>query len=523
MRSWLAGLCILSVIGCGAKKPVVPQPPDLSGLEKADALVLQGCYDCLLDAQGTYRRIGRGAGRPLVLNRLFETSVLIGLRHKELALDPSEPFAEARSVAKELAPDLEAERYLTLAEAVPPDDVGTPRKTMSALRDVQLRAGFVPKIETELAWLRGAALSEPFRKYLDLSVDCAYPSRPRPQNAPPPARAARQPAEGAPQLIVYRTGICAPINQPVLYRLRQADPRFVEVSMTLARIDIALADQMGPGQAQPRLEEARLRFPASPAVNYLSGSFNQAIGDCDAALAFYNETLSITPIHEDALLGRTICQTYLKQYDDGIQTATRMIDLKTDNIGEAYYWRAFNQHVKKVLDLARIDIELAKRAAGTDKAYTLAGIIKYDQDDLDPSERDLETARAMPQGENNCTAIWYLGMVQTKRKGWPAAAEDFEAAMNCYGRAVGVLKGELRGFEMRMDLDATFKARKIAALQEGIAESTSQRYASAMNAANYYATASNIAAAKRLVEIAAEDPKLADPVGKLREWLKDKR
>jgi hypothetical protein len=43
-----------------------------------------------------------------------------------------------------------------------------------------------------------------------------------------------------------------------------------------------------------------------------------------------------------------------------------------------------------------------------------------------------------------------------------------------------------------------------------------------MNAANYYASASNIPAAKRLIEIAAQDASLAEFVNKLKDWLKDK-
>ncbi len=49
--------------------------------------MLQGCYDCLLEARATYARVGVGKARPLVIARLFETDLLITLREKELALD----------------------------------------------------------------------------------------------------------------------------------------------------------------------------------------------------------------------------------------------------------------------------------------------------------------------------------------------------------------------------------------------------------------------------------------------------
>jgi tetratricopeptide (TPR) repeat protein len=511
-------------LGCAAKKPVVPKPPDLSGLEQADAAVLQGCYDCLLDARAIYRRIGAGAGRPVVLTRLFETSLLLALRDKELDLDPSEPIAEAQALARELPPDVEADRYLALVDVVPPDDVGVPRKTMTAFRRARATSPLVLKLNDELAWLKTGVLRAPVRDYLDLAVDCAYPNRPSAPGQParPMRLDVRQPTPGAPPLVAYRTAICVVLNQPVLYRLREDNPRFVEASLFLARFDIAVADQMGPGRAVDRLEEARARFPASPSASYLSGSINQAIGDCDAALAFYDETLALAPAHENALLGRTICLSYLKHPVEAIQTATRMIELQTDNTGEAYYWRAWNRYHAQLLELARTDIESAKRGFGGVETFTLAGEIAYEQNDLDPAEQNLRTARVMASGDTNCEAIWYLALVQTKRQGWLGAARFFEEAMTCYEATSDMNQRMLTSFQARLELEATFRARKIASLEATVKELTSQRYASALNAANYYATGGSIPPAKRLVEIAATDPALAEKVAKLREWLKDK-
>lgn len=516
----MAAVCLVG-LGCAAKKPA-PKPPDLSGLDHADAQVLQGCYDCLLDARATYRRIGAGPGRPVVLTRLFETSLLLTLRLKELALDPSEMRAEAEAIAKELPSEIEAARYLALVDAVPPDDVGMPHRTIEAFRRARAAAGLLPKIDGELAWLETGALRAPVREYLDLAVDCAYPNRPHAPGQPARAGQLRRPAEGTPPLIAYRTAICEVLNQNVLTRVREDEPRFLETSLFLARIDVAMADQLGPGHGVERLAEGRARFPASPMANDLSGSLQQAIGDCDAALAFYDETIALAPGHESALLGRTICLTYLNRRDEAIRTATHMIELEVDNIGEAYYWRAWNRHTGQELDLARADVERAKRLNGTDRAYTLAGVIEYDQSDVDPSQQDLQTARAMPGGEMNCTAIWYLGMVQTKRRDWPASARFFEEAMTCYQRAAALNQGLLRGIQARTDLEATYKARRVAALEAASAAATSQGYASALNAANYYATAGNIPSAKRLIEVAAADPTLAEKVNKLKEWLKDK-
>ena len=65
-KLWLAGLVVS--LGC-ASAPL--KPPDLAELDKADALVLQGCYDCLIEARDIYARVGVARARPFVVSRIF--------------------------------------------------------------------------------------------------------------------------------------------------------------------------------------------------------------------------------------------------------------------------------------------------------------------------------------------------------------------------------------------------------------------------------------------------------------------
>ena len=514
-RVWLA-----AVLVAGAACASAPVKVDLSGLAEADQKVLEGCYDCLLDARAIYRRVAVGRARPQVVDRLFETNLLIALREKELALDPSAAMAEARQVAAELLPGNEASRHLAIVEAVPADDMGVPRSEMQAFR--RAKAPFVPQINDELAWLEGSRLQPVVRQYLAIALDCAYPTRQRPEGAQMQQPGPREAAPGAPPILIYRTAICGILSQPALYRLRAANERFAEASYYLARFDVAVARQNGPGRARERLADAIARFPASPSVTYLSGSFHQLVGNCEQALRAYDATLALAPVHENAWLGRTICLTYLKRSEEAIDTATRMISLDTDNKAQAYYWRAWNRHVRKELAPARVDITTAKSLAFTNEIHTLAGIIEYDQGDLDPAEHDLTTARTMPGGARNCTAMWYLGLVHIKRTAWLNSARQFESAMTCYEHTADYAQAELRGLQARPDLDAEYRTMQVAALETAMREATSQRYAAAFNAANYFASGRDIAAARRLIDIAAADPVLADRVAKLREWLKDK-
>lgn len=508
-KGWLAW--VLVSVSC-ASAPI--KKADAPALASADALVLQGCYDCLLEARTTYARVGVGKARPLVAARLFETDLLISLREKELALETSGAFAEAASIAKELLPAIEADRYLAIAEAVPPDDLGWPHREIEGFRRAHI--AFVPKINDELQWLATGALSPPVRSYLALAIQCAYPTRPRPGQ--PPGRLRRpELAPDAPPLVAYRTGICIDISADILTHVRDEVPRFVETGYFLSRKALVTVATDGGGSVRIWLDENYKRFPKSPSITYASGNYNQIIGDCRAALKFYDETLAIKPQHEEGLLGRTICLTYLKRNDEAIAEATQMIALETDNIDQAYYWRSWNHYGQKALDLARADIESAKRVHVSSPIYTLAGMIEHDQDDLTPAEHDLNSAIEMFDG--NCTAWWYLGLVGIKREQWLASGARFGRAMDCYGASVIGDENGLRAMQARTDVDPDFKTRQITGFEAAIAEDSSHEYAAAFNAANQCAHGGDIARAKSLLEIAARDPALAEQVAQLRKII----
>jgi tetratricopeptide (TPR) repeat protein len=522
-RLWRRHLAVSLVLtlalsaGC-ASAPI--RKADVAALEDADRKILQGCYDCLLEARAIYRRVAVGTARPMVLPRLFEVALLIALREKELALDASAALAEARDLARDLPAAFEADRYLALVEAVPPDDVGMPRRAITVFRAD--RASFVPRITDELAWLATGALRPAARDYLALAIDCAYPIR---RGAVRPAGPAgpRDPPAGAPPLIAYRTAICTFLSQPGLFRTRANDDRFVEASAYLARFDIAVAEQNGPGRARERLAEAEARFGTSPMVTLLSANLQRLMGNCAEALKYYDRTIANQAVHEGAWLGRVICLSHLERREEAIRAATHLIGLDLHNLSEAYYWRAWNRHAGGELDLARADVEQARTRASSGDILTLAGIIEHDQEALDAAERDLNAARAFPgSGDSNCTAMWYLGLVHLKRKTWLTSGRQFEDAMLCYENAASYARLKRSSMLARVDLDPDWQALQVAALDKAIAASIKQFHAAALNAANFYASGANIPAAKRLIEIAARDPSLAESVAKLREWLKDK-
>jgi tetratricopeptide (TPR) repeat protein len=512
---WALVLLVVVSVGC-ASAPIRKQDGPI--LDQADARVREGCYDCLIEARTTYTRLAVGKARPLIVGRLFETEVLLALREKELAIDPAQTMARARALVPELPPLMEAARILALVENVPPDNYGTPRSELQAFR--RAHAEFPPKIAGELTWLAAAPLAPHFGQYLALSADCGFRMQ-SPMTRGPRASQPRLniPADAVP-LVRYRNATCADIS-PTLAEVRKDVPAFLETSYFLGRSAIAMLQQRGDlRRTRELVEEAGKKFPQSPAVVYMQGAFNQMAGDCRAALGYYERTIALKPLHEDGLLGRTMCLSFLKRTDEAIAAATHMIELKTDNIVDAFYWRAWNRHFRQELTPARADIERAKALNVNMRIYTLAGVIEHDQDDLDPADKDLRIATTLSGGDRNCTGFWYLGLVRMKREQWTPSGESFETAMRCYDVNVKETLDGLEKIKANPDLDAEFRAQQIAGFEAALIEDRRQYHAAAFNAANHFARGGLVEKARELVEIAAKDPTLLPRVEELRKILR---
>jgi len=424
MRKLWLGLAVFAV-GCASHKPnaaalaAAEARAIQAQIDEADARVLEGCYDCLLEARDTYVKLAATRTRPTVLPRLFEVHLVLALREKELALDSAASIAAARELASELPAAMEADHYLGLVDAVPPEENGTPRAELRAFR-TPARAKYASNVDQELKWIASSTgVSAPVRQYISLAVDCTTP-RPRRPGQLPSESINRDPGPSAPPLVTFRYGICE-LRRVPLENVRAAVPRFVETSYFIARMEVAAKRS----KARESLVESLKRFPQSPAVTYLNGTFSQLIGDCRAGLGFYDNTVAIKPLHENALLGRVVCLAFLKRFDEAIAAATKIVDLKLDNIGDALYWRAWTYHEMTQLDAARTDIESAKRLAVKAEVLTLAGIIEYEQNDFAVAERDLNAAKSLAYGDRNCVASWYLGLVEMKRDRWAESAGHF--------------------------------------------------------------------------------------------------
>jgi tetratricopeptide (TPR) repeat protein len=500
-----------------------------SQLVAADAALLRGCYDCLIDAREIYRKLpveGRADSAAAAAAWVFETDLLIALREKEIGLPASGTLTEARRIAMELPRELEAGRYVDLVEAIPGCELGASQGEVRAWCSARLPAMYAlePTATADArAWLLRGKLRKPVRDYLRIALDCIDPivdenppGAAHDASSSPSSTGATQPQ--ATLLLRYRVAICKLDAISELGAIRASEPRFVEASLFMARAEIARLPFDGPRQAKVHLDEVLARFPASPAITYLAASYQQLVGDYAEALRLHERTLDLRPDHDPALLGRVISLSNLGRTRDAIDAATRLIAHGDAFRADAYYWRARDLHALGQLDDARRDVSAAKELSGSEDLLLLAGMIEYEQGDLDLAQADLAIV-INNTGGRSCEAHWYLGLVDRQRKRWSSARHALEDAMTCYRQRARTTADELQSLQARSDLDPTYRGRAAASLEAAVAADTRQQHVAALDAAGIAAAGDDFAGARGLIDVAAGDPALADRVAKLRSWL----
>src|SRR5687768_14930129 len=260
-RSFLAGWMALvtagTSLGCASAR--IRKANEVA-LAAADARVLEGCYECLRDARAVYERLSVDKhapkipkGAPGIVARLFETTVLVALREKELALDARASLERARALAPKVPAAMEPQRVLAMADAVLPDATGMPSRTMDSLRDHN--AAYVATIDRELVWAESAPLAPAVRKYIALSLDCSYSGRKKARGDTVNTLAKRREVPiNAPPLVTYRAADCAMPDTLALKRVLYQMPSFDEAGYALAGTNILFAGETGGEDVRKQLD-----------------------------------------------------------------------------------------------------------------------------------------------------------------------------------------------------------------------------------------------------------------------------
>lgn len=506
LRLTVGCVVVVWISACAARGPA---PQTVAALARADQLVVAGCYTCLQEALAVFERELQSRRRaPLgVAQRAFETAVLTALREKELGIPADRTFARARALANQVpaTPGAMAPAVLIeLAELAPGETSGF---------DPDL-SRITPDARTRLATLR-PSLDAPtapsvLATYLTLSIDCDnFAAR---QKISAESILARH--DNAVTLR-YRLALCGLGPRQAFTTIKEADARWVEINFFEGRA--------AAGSRPPNLRRAKEHFTAahvallrSSAILLALAHAQRAYSDLEPALTSYDGVLAMVPTVRNALLGRVITLTYLKRHADAVDTATRMIDLGTWLLSDAYYWRAWNRYALKQLEDAWADAEAAIKLSANTSVYTLAGVIAYDRKQLDTA-RDL-FLRATEIDQANCDAHSYLGLVHVAQNAWPAATPIFSTAMSCFVQAAAQARRELEELEGPSD-DPVYTGRLAADRRKTIEDSERKAAEAAYNAAQGYLRAGKRDEALTHLQLALDYPGLRPQAEALRKLI----
>jgi tetratricopeptide (TPR) repeat protein len=384
------------------------------------------------------------------------TAALLAIRERDLGTEDSGYLKRAQDLAVAAGQTANLPLLLQITDTLPfrggvrqmGDDVDLVRN-QTAIRNRD-------------AWtqeLRAHADEDPLKATLWLSFNCAYV--PAGQQVVP-EWVDRVPSWKGTPLIEFKAAVCRGFVRPPFEALLDADARFMETHYFIglafafgAKIDDAMAHLL-------KAYEWRPRWPA--VTNSLAGDY-VALEEFDKAIEFYDRTLAVVPTFSDAMLGKVKALTYAGKYEEGL-AATEPLLAGRWQLGDAYYWRAFDEMQLNRLDPAWDDVESAAKYVRNAGVPKLAGIVAYRRQQLDIARAKFEESYKL--GRDDCETGFYLGVVHAEQATWAPSATVLMETSGCLEKAEQALNKEIAAFRAA-DMPADRRDRQIKKREQQIA------------------------------------------------------
>ena len=485
---------------------------DTTSVDRADALVRDGCYRCLNQASEIYagvldRQALRSSSR--VLRALYDTTLLLAVRQKEIGVDADATLARARTLLSRLRGSTSSqtsgsdqmETLLEAAEAVVGDLSGLDSEER-ALREDALQSRPVSSATTARLHedLQKLAATDLVAAYLVWALGCGASGN------RPPTRDGLDPSPVLDEfpLMRYRVAICSSGQPVALTRLREENPGWIETLYFEGKHEMGSpARPAEPVRAAATLTRAAEAFPESVAIQMTLARAQEMNGEFAQALASFDHVLALKPTHVDARLGRVRNLSFLSRADEAVAAATALIEGGTWHVGDAYYWRAWNQYLAQRLDRAWLDVQEALRLLANTSVYALAGSVAYARKDLDTAVHHFEAALQMDP--TNCVAASSAGLVHVDRGAWQLAAEQYSTATSCFALTAKAARAGLEILEQSA-LEPAVKAARLSTARKRIDSAEELGGRSALSAAEGYVHASQAGLALTYIELAERHP-----------------
>ena len=501
MRQLSAGVMCIALSACasGRRPPVASQPPASERLAAVDAEVRAGCLDCLIDAYRHFDALrGNAATADAATAGAIRAGALIALRERELGMVDEGYLDLARRLATG-APNVPSwlPRLLDIIDGLPRNGAGFagPGRSDADLDRIRrMRANR----ESWLALLRDSARLDDAAAYTLLSFACdAIDTRDIPRQE---LFADVDSFAGAP-LIVYREALCRGIDVATLQPLLANNARFIEITYSLGLSNLG-------ARPRPKIDEAELLFqqayawrPKWPSLTLAIAGLAMTAEDFERARSAYEETIGYEPRSAEARLGLVRALTYLEQYADAVVATDWLID-EGWYVGDARYWRAYNELQLARLEEAWRDVEDAEKVLINAQVPKLAGLIAYRRQELETSIARF--SRSRERNPLDCETRFYLGVVHAELRHWTESADILSSAATCLQDDEENLKQEI-GRIQASTLREDRKARQIAKREQQIAEGRRRIATSWFDCAVAYFSLSNREEARQYAEKVAED------------------
>jgi tetratricopeptide (TPR) repeat protein len=509
VRGVSAVVLLLTVSACArpplkAVAPATPPPPTpAQRLASADALVREGCLDCLIDAFGQYdllRTIPSAA--EVGTAGAVRSAALVALRQRELGMSDEGYSQRARSLLLG-SPGQPAwlRTVLDIVDVLPAGGVTrTPTSDLDLDRSRALRLNHDAWRET----LRDLAPASEFNAYVWLSFACANEARDVTRDSIFAPTAAFKDVP----LIAFRRATCRSLGPETMRELIARDPRFVETKYYIGSYDVSLliTGQDKLDEADRLFDDAYAWRPEWPALTQSIANIAMTVEEFERAELFYERTLTLEPHAVDALLGKARAQTYLGRGVEAIATLDTLLAERWF-VGDARYWRALNESELERNDEAWTDIELAAKLLVNAEVPKLAGLIAYRRHELDVSREKFDQSRT--RNPRDCETGYYLGVVLAEQRAWPRTAAVLREASDCLQGAELAYTKEIENIRASEDPPER-KAKKIARREQYIAKGRRYLATSWFDIAVAYYNLSQPAEARQYAEKVVEDEQFGD-------------
>ena len=306
-------------------------------------------------------------------------------------------------------------------------------------------------------------------------------------------------------LLTFTSAICGTYTRSSFDSLLEGEPRFKELHYYIG-LSLGFA-----GKIDESMEHFLLAYawhPRWPAVTNALAADYIALEEFDKAIEFYEHTLEVVPAFPDALLGKAKAQTYAGKYTEAIATLDRLLALERWLVGDARYWRAFNELQLGRLDIAWDDVEAAAKLMRNAEVPKLAGIIAYRRQQLDTARVKFDESWKVGRGED-CETGFYLGIVLAEQAQWPRTSEVLVATVACLEKMEQKLNAEIASIRASNDRPER-QERQIRRREQDIAKGRRMKATSWFNTAVSYYSLSRKDEARQYAEKVADDEQFGE-------------